>query len=68
MENSKVKNSSELNTILAQTLADIKQGNIDLNSAKTIALVADKINKNNLNAIQYKKTTSHKKALDFFEE
>ena len=60
-------NSKELNKILTKTLKDIRKGNINLDSAKTIALVADKINKNNLNAIQYKKVTSHKTDLTFFE-
>ena len=60
-------NSKELNKILTRTLKDIRKGNINLDSAKTIALVADKINKNNLNAIQYKKVTSHKTDLIFFE-
>ena len=67
MENKKVENSTDLNTFLAQTLSEIKAGNIDLNTAKSIALVADKINKNNVNSIQYKKITSHRNKLDFFE-
>jgi hypothetical protein len=67
MENKKVEKSTDLNTFLAAALSEIKEGNMDLNTAKSIALVADKINKNNLNAIQYKKITSHRKKLDFFE-
>lgn len=67
MENS-LKKSTGLNTFLAQALTEIKAGDMDLNTAKSIALVADKINKNNLNAIQYKKVTSHRSKLDFFEE
>ena len=62
-----VNKSNDLNIMLAKVLTEIRSGNIDLNSAKAIALVADKINKNNLNAIQYKKVTSHKRELPFFE-
>jgi len=36
MENKKVENSTDLNTFLAQTLSEIKAGNIDLNTAKSI--------------------------------
>jgi len=68
MENNQIKKSSDLNLFLSETLAGIKNGSIDLGSAKAIALVADKINKNNMNGIQYKKITSHRKKLDFFEE
>ena len=64
----KTSNSSKLNEILSQALADIKEGKINLEEAKSIAMVADKINKNNVNAIQYKKVTGHKTNLTFFEE
>jgi len=63
-----IKKSNDLNEVLSKTLSEIRSGEIDLNSAKAIALVADKINKNNLNAIQYKKVTSHKNGLPFFED
>ena len=35
---------------------------------KVITLVADKINKNNVNALEYKRITKHNNNLSFFEE
>jgi hypothetical protein len=40
---------------------------LDHDIVKSITLVADKINKNNVNILEYKKITKHKKDIDFFE-
>lgn len=54
--------------MLTGVLMDVRRGNIDHDTVKSITLVADKINKNNVNAIEYKKVSKHKKDLGFFEE
>jgi len=63
-----VKNAVELNKMLTGVLMDVRRGNIDHDTVKSITLVADKINKNNVNILEYKKLTKHKKDIDFFEE
>lgn len=72
MENRKldfeVKTAKDLNSMLTGVLMDVRRGNIDSEMAKSITLVADKINKNNVNIIEYKKLTKHKNPVDFFEE
>ena len=66
--NFKIRNSIDLNKILSKTLIDLKKGRIDINVAKNISTIADKINRNNINALSYKKITKHKKDIRFFEE
>lgn len=72
MENRKldfeVNNSIELNKMLTGVLMDVRRGNLDHDLVKSITLVADKINKNNVNAIEYKKVSKHKNDIDFFKE
>ena len=63
-----VTNAIELNKMLTGVLMDVRRGNLDHETAKSITLVADKINKNNVNILEYKKLTKHKKDIDFFEE
>ena len=63
-----VKDSSELNKMLTGVLMDVRRGNLDHETVKSITLVVDKINKNNVNAIEYKKVSKHKNDLEFFEE
>lgn len=63
-----VKNAIELNKMLTGVLMDVRRGEIPVEMAKAITLVADKINRNNVNILDYKKLTKHKKDLDFFEE
>lgn len=65
--NFEVNDSKELNKMLTGLLMDLRRGEVDHDTAKSITLVADKINKNNVNAIEYKKVTKHRKKLDFFE-
>jgi hypothetical protein len=65
--NFEVNNAKELNKMLAGVLMDARRGQIDLETVKSITLVADKINKNNVNILEYKKITKHTQEIDFFE-
>ena len=71
MENRKldfeVNNSIDLNKMLTGLLMDIRRKDVDFETAKSITLIADKINKNNVNALEYKKITKHDRDLSFFE-
>lgn len=62
-----VNTSTELNKMLTGVLMDVRRGNLDHDTVKSITLVADKINKNNVNQLEYKKLTKHTKDLYFFE-
>lgn len=72
MENRKldfeVTNSTELNKMLTGVLMDVRRGNLPHDMVKSITLVADKINKNNVNVLEYKKLCKHKNNIDFFDE
>lgn len=65
--NFEVNTANDLNKMLSGVLMDVRRGLIDHEAVKSITLVADKINKNNVNILEYKKLTKHKKDLDFFE-
>lgn len=65
--NFEVNNTNDLNKMLTGVLMDLRRGNIEPEQAKAISLIADKINKNNVNQLEYKKITKHKTDLDFFE-
>jgi hypothetical protein len=62
-----VNNSIELNKMLTGVLMDVRRGDIDHETVKSITLIADKINKNNVNQLEYKKISKHKKEIDFLE-
>ena len=64
----KIDNSADLTRILTGTLLDIRRGEISPEIAKNMVNVADKINKNNANAINYKKISKHNKEINFFKE
>jgi hypothetical protein len=66
--NFEVNNAKKLNEMLTGVLMDVRRGAIDHETAKSITLVADKINKNNVNILEYKKLTKHKIDIDFFKE
>ena len=68
LNNLKIDNSADLTRILTGTLLDIRRGEITSEMAKNIVSVADKINKNNTNAINYKKVAKHNNEIEFFEE
>lgn len=65
-----VNNSVDLNKMLTGLLMDVRRGEVDHDTAKSITLVADKINKNNVNAIEYLKLTDkdNEKEIEFFEK
>lgn len=65
--NFEVKNAKQLNEMLTGVLMDVRRGIIDHETVKSITLVADKINKNNVNILEYKKITKQKNEVDFFE-
>jgi hypothetical protein len=65
--NFEVNNAKELNKMLVGVLMDARRGQIDLETVKSITLVADKINKNNVNILEYKKITKHTQEIEFFQ-
>jgi len=65
--NFEVNNSNDLNKMLTGVLMQVRRGELDHDTVKSITLVADKINKNNVNQLEYKKLSKHKKELDFFK-
>lgn len=62
-----VKNSKELNLMLTGVLMDVRRGELDHESVKSITSIADKVNKNNANALEYKRITKHSRDIEFFE-
>ena len=65
--NFEVKNAKQLNEMLTGVLMDVRRGVLDHNTVKSITLVADKINKNNVNILEYKKVTKNQLGIGFFE-
>ena len=65
--NFEVSNTIDLNKMLSGVLMDVRRGHLNHEMVKSITLVADKINKNNVNQLEYKKISKHKKDLEFFE-
>lgn len=65
--NFEVNNSIDLNKMLTGLLMDVRRGEVDHETTKSITLIADKINKNNVNILEYKKLSKHKSKIDFFE-
>ena len=63
-----VNNSIDLNKMLTGLLMDMRRKEVDHDTAKSITLIADKINKNNVNVLEYKKLTKHTDNILFFEE
>jgi|GEM_PF-1689961 len=66
--NFEVKNSDDLNKMLSEFLMDVRRGSVTHYSANSINLVADKINKNNLNQLEYKRLSGGDRKIDFFEK
>lgn len=65
--NFEINNSTDLTKMLTGVLMDVRRGKLPLETVKGITLVADKINKNNVNVLEYKKLSKHKHKLQFFE-
>lgn len=66
--NFEVNNANELNKMLTGVLMQVRRGELDHDTVKSITLVADKINKNNVNQLEYKKICKHEKDIPFFEQ
>ena len=66
--NFEVNNSKQLNQMLTGVLMDVRRGSLDHDTVKSITLIADKINKNNVNQLEYKKICKHKKDIPFLEQ
>lgn len=65
--NFEVTSANDLNKMLTGVLMDIRRGEIDHETAKGISLVADKINKNNTNMLEYERLTKKRRDIEFFE-
>lgn len=63
-----IKSSVDLTKMLTGAIMDVRRGDLDHEKVKSITLLADKINKNNVNAIEYKRLCKHKNDIDFFED
>ena len=63
-----IENTDDLNKMLTGVLMQVRRAELDHDTVKSITLVADKINKNNVNQLEYKKLCKHKKDLPFFEQ
>lgn len=66
--NFEINSSVDLNKMLTGLLMDMRRGEVDHDTAKSITLIADKINKNNVNILEYKKLTKHTRKIQFFED
>ena len=66
-ENIKLDNAVDLNKLLTGVILELKRGNVSHDYAKSVSLLADKINKNNVNQLQYKSISKHDNKIDFFE-
>jgi hypothetical protein len=62
-----IRNTNELNQELCKAIIDLRKGNLHHDIANGMVRLADKINRNNFNAINYKRITKHTKKIDFFE-
>lgn len=68
MDNLQINNAVDLNKILTGVILELKRGNVTHEYAKSVSLIADKINKNNVNQLQYKQITKTDSPIDFFEK
>lgn len=66
--NFEVNTANDLNKMLTGALMDVRRGSLDHDTVKSITLIADKINKNNVNVLEYKKLTKHSKDIPFFND
>ncbi len=64
----KCRTTEDLNKILAGALLDIRRGDVGLEKAKGMIGIANVMNKNNVNQLEYKRLTKHDRLLIFFEE
>jgi hypothetical protein len=62
-----INTAVDLNKMLTGAIMDVRRGNLEPEMVKGITLLADKINKNNVNILQYKALCKHKQKIAFFE-
>lgn len=62
-----IKTAEDLEKFLLGLLRDIRKKQVDLDTARALSLIADKINKNGVNQIVYKNLTGHKIPIPFYE-
>ena len=62
-----INTAVDLNKMLTGAIMDVRRGNLDHEMVKSITLLADKINKNNVNLLQYKLLCKHKHSIAFLE-
>jgi hypothetical protein len=63
-----INTAVDLNKMLTGAIMDVRRGTLDSEMVRGITLIADKINKNNVNVLQYKSLSKHKNPIAFFEE
>jgi hypothetical protein len=66
--NFEVNTSIDLTKMLTGALMDVRRGVIDHETVKSITLIADKINKNNVNAIEHMRQIKSHVPMPFFEK
>ena len=66
--NFEVNNSKQFNKMLAGVMMDARRGALTHEMVKSITLVADKMNKNGVNELVYKKISNHKIDIDFYQD
>lgn len=62
-----VKTSDQLNLFLTGVLKDVRKGIIKGDDAAVLSQIADKINKNNVNALMHQKQIKSIEPLPFFK-
>ena len=65
--NFEINNANDLNKMLTGVLMQARRKELDHETIKSITLIADKINKNNTNQLDYKRITKHDKEIEFFK-
>lgn len=66
--NFEIETHEELNKMLTGALMDVRRGTMKPEMAKSITLIADKLNKNISNANEYKKISKHTNSIKFFDK
>lgn len=59
------KNADHMNLVLSGLIRDIRKGEVKPEEAKAVSIVADKINKNVMNQLTYKKMTKNDTPIPF---
>jgi len=59
------KNADQMNLVLSGLIRDLRKGEVKPEEAKAVSIVADKINKNVMNQLTYKKMTKNDTPIPF---